>query len=254
MRLGSSRSASLPSCVILGVLIGLGGAAVALGAPPATETSPRAEELDPQAVGGGSVDHVPPFDPRIPYRMIARSEAKRLDIPYEWIDAIIAVESGYNPLATGHDGEVGLMQIMPQTARLLGFKGTNQELSDPQINIRLGADYLAEAYRLAQGDLCTTVMKYRAGHQETRFSQRSVDYCVKVRRHLVALDLPVAGEVPAATFGFWKDRTRMGTAIGSVAAARRHATGSHLRSRVGWSAYAARLQALDAKARRISLD
>ena len=178
----------------------------------------------------------------------------RLGIPYELIDAVIAIESAYNPLAGGRDGEVGLMQIMPQTARLLGFSGTLQALSDPGTNIRLGATYLAQAYRLAGSDLCTTVMKYRAGHQETRFSQRSVEYCLRVRRHLASLDFPVTGEVPPATFGFGQDVTRMGVTIGSVAAARRHATGRKLRSRVGWGGYTARVHALDARARRISLE
>ena len=190
----------------------------------------------------------------MPYRLIAQREAKRLGIPYELIDAIIAVESAYNPLAGGRAGEVGLMQIMPPTAKLLGFDGTAQALSEPDTNIRLGATYLAQAYRLAGADLCTTVMKYRAGHQETRFSQRSVDYCLKVRRHLASLDFPVTGEVPAPTFGFNQDVTRMGIAIGSIAAARRHATGRKLRSRVGWTGYTARVNALDARVRGISLD
>jgi hypothetical protein len=44
-------------------------------------------------------------------------------------------------------------------------------------------------------------MKYRAGHGETRFSVRSVDYCLRVRAHLVAHGYPVTGAVPTPTFG-----------------------------------------------------
>jgi hypothetical protein len=44
-------------------------------------------------------------------------------------------------------------------------------------------------------------MKYRAGHGETRFSYRSVDYCVAVRSKLIARGFPVTGSVPVATFG-----------------------------------------------------
>jgi hypothetical protein len=44
-------------------------------------------------------------------------------------------------------------------------------------------------------------MKYRAGHGETRFSYRSVDYCIAVRGKLFARGFPVTGSVPVATFG-----------------------------------------------------
>ena len=187
------------------------------------------------------------------YRRIARDEARRLGIPYELVDSVMAVESGYNPLASGAAGEVGLMQIMPATARLLGFHGTLQELAIPETNVRLGATYLAQAWTRASTDICTTVMKYRAGHNETRFSELSVRYCARVRIYLASLGYPVTGELPTPTFGFKRDVTRMGIAIGSVAAARRHATGRKLRSRVNWAAHDARLRDLDGKVRGISL-
>jgi hypothetical protein len=44
-------------------------------------------------------------------------------------------------------------------------------------------------------------MKYRAGHGETRFSLRSVDYCVRVREHLAARGVAVSGAVPQPTLG-----------------------------------------------------
>jgi hypothetical protein len=97
------------------------------------------------------------------------------------------------------------MQVMPATARMLGFTGTEAQLAVPEINIHYGTKYLAGAWRLAQGDLCTTVMKYRAGHGETRFSFRSVDYCVRVRNHLSARGVTVHGAVPQPTFGARSD-------------------------------------------------
>jgi hypothetical protein len=45
-------------------------------------------------------------------------------------------------------------------------------------------------------------MKYRAGHGETRFSVKSVDYCKRVRDHLASVGFPVTGTVPKPTFGF----------------------------------------------------
>ncbi|WP_162244921.1 transglycosylase SLT domain-containing protein, partial [Aminobacter sp. DSM 101952] len=93
-------------------------------------------------------------------------------LPAEFALAVMEIESFYDPEARGGDGEVGLMQVMPATARMMGFRGTLDDLAEPRTNIALGVRYLAGAFRLAGGDLCTTVMKYRAGHAETRFRFR----------------------------------------------------------------------------------
>jgi hypothetical protein len=135
------------------------------------------------------------------YRLIAEREARRYGLPRQIVDAVMRVESAYDPMASGQDGEVGLMQILPTTAAMLGFRGSIAELREPRTNIRLGVTYLAGAWRLAGGDLCTTVMKYRAGHGETRFSFLSVEYCRRVRAYLASLGFPAEGPLPPATFG-----------------------------------------------------
>ncbi len=135
------------------------------------------------------------------FRAIIAREASSAGLPPELVDAVMAAESGYNPSAVGADGEIGLMQIMPATARMLGFVGSAEELGLPEINIHFGAKYLAGAWRLAGQDICTTAMKYRAGHGETRFSFRSVDYCKRIRAHLAAAGFPVTGSVPPPSFG-----------------------------------------------------
>jgi len=135
------------------------------------------------------------------YRALIETEARREGLAAEIAEAVMAVESGYNPAAIGSVGEIGLMQILPSTARMLGFVGSNADLAVPATNIHYGVRYLAQAWRLAGGDLCTAVMKYRAGHGETRFSYRSVDYCIAVRGKLTARGFHVTGVVPVATFG-----------------------------------------------------
>jgi soluble lytic murein transglycosylase-like protein len=135
------------------------------------------------------------------YRALAEREARRAGLPAEVADAVIAVESGYDPGQIGSSGEIGLMQVLPSTAQMLGFVGSASALAVPETNIRYGVTYLAGAWRRAGGDLCTAVMKYRAGHGETRFSQRSVAYCLAVRAKLIARGYPVTGVVPVATFG-----------------------------------------------------
>ncbi|ABD88457.1 lytic transglycosylase domain-containing protein [Rhodopseudomonas palustris] len=135
------------------------------------------------------------------YRALIEKETAGTGLAPEIAEAVMAVESGSNPAAIGGVGEIGLMQILPSTARMLGFAGSNADLAVPSTNIHYGVTYLARAWRLAGGDLCTAVMKYRAGHGETRFSFLSVNYCLAVRSKLAARGFRVTGIVPVATFG-----------------------------------------------------
>ncbi len=183
------------------------------------------------------------------FRRILIEEAEKRGLPPAIADAVMRVESNYNPAARGKDGEYGLMQVMPPTARMLGFSGPIETLADPAVNIALGVRYLADAWRLAGGDICTAAMKYRAGHGETRFSVLSVQYCQRVRQHLASIGYPVTGSVPEPTFGFRADTTRMGVAIGTQQAARRLASGKKLRSRANWATYDARMRELDRRGR-----
>lgn len=135
------------------------------------------------------------------YRTIVERASLDFGLPAALLDAIMAVESRYNPAVVGMDGEVGLMQVMLPTARMLGFSGSAAELASPEVNVHYGAKYLAGAWRRAGGDICGTAMKYRAGHGETRFSYLSVEYCQRVRQHLAANGVAMTGSVPQPTFG-----------------------------------------------------
>lgn len=74
------------------------------------------------------------------------------------LDALVQVESSYNPGARSHVGAAGLTQLMPNTARDLGV--TNP--FDPAQNLQGGAKYLAQM--LAQfGDLPRALAAYNAG-------------------------------------------------------------------------------------------
>jgi soluble lytic murein transglycosylase-like protein len=139
---------------------------------------------------------------KVLYRRLAEAEAIRNDIPFAIVDAVMRVESNYDPKARGGAGEIGLMQVLPSTAALMGFEGSAAALAAPGTNISYGTRYLAEAWRLGGQDICTAVMKYRAGHGETRFSVKSVSYCRSVRKHLALVGFPVTGDVPKPTFGF----------------------------------------------------
>jgi hypothetical protein len=116
-------------------------------------------------------------------------------LPPDIADAVAAVESGYDPGAVGSVGEVGLMQVRPETAAMLGFKGDLAELAKPDVNIHYGITYLSQAWRLANGDLCRALMKYRAGHGEELMSALSATYCGRARAHLAAAGSPFAAGV-----------------------------------------------------------
>ncbi|WP_431311115.1 transglycosylase SLT domain-containing protein [Methylobacterium nigriterrae] len=138
---------------------------------------------------------------RSTYLDMITQEAIRQGLPPAVADAVAQVETAYNPNAIGGVGEVGLMQVRPQTAALLGYRGSDAGLAEPAVNVRYGVAYLARAWRLAAGDLCRALMKYRAGHGEERMTPLSAEYCRRARAHLVAIGSPLAGDTapPAAS-------------------------------------------------------
>ncbi|GAA4125530.1 lytic transglycosylase domain-containing protein [Aminobacter aganoensis] len=179
----------------------LGCLALAATAASAAVPELRLPQADPVVAPAPCAD--PAVEAGRPaFRAFAACEARNRSLPAEFALAVMEIESFYDPEARGGDGEVGLMQVMPATARMMGFRGTLDDLAEPRTNIALGVRYLAGAFRLAGGDLCTTVMKYRAGHAETRFSALSVRYCLRARAILQRDGHKVSGVVPEATFGF----------------------------------------------------
>lgn len=111
--------------------------------------------------------------------LVARHAAAN-GVPFALADAVVRIESRYNPRAA-NAGNYGLMQIRHQTARGVGYSGGAAGLLDADTNARYAMKYLGQAYRLAGGDTCRTVMKYQSGHMTTRMSGANRTYCAKVR-------------------------------------------------------------------------
>lgn len=111
--------------------------------------------------------------------LVARHAAAN-GVPFALADAVVRIESRYNPRAA-HAGNFGLMQIRHQTARGVGYSGGAAGLLDAETNARFGMKYLGQAYKLAGGDTCRTVMKYQSGHLASRMSGANRTYCAKVR-------------------------------------------------------------------------
>ena len=117
-------------------------------------------------------------------------------VPVELVEAIIDVESGWNPYAVSNKGAVGLMQLMPETAYRLGVR--NRFMIEE--NIRGGVAYLAWLMRLFHGDLRLVVAGYYAGERRimTRklaySSRRTYEYVRRVAAHYRARRLAEVGD------------------------------------------------------------
>jgi soluble lytic murein transglycosylase-like protein len=101
-------------------------------------------------------------------------------IPFALADAVVRIESRYNPGAS-NGGAVGLMQIKPQTARGLGYSGGAAGLKNAETNLTYGMKYLAQAYRMSGGNTCATVMRYQSGHYAQRINAANRAYCGKAQ-------------------------------------------------------------------------
>ena len=249
----------------LGLAALLGLAAVAHPAAAAddlhgTPTEATGQDSQPETVGALPSGDAEPFPARASVRALIEQEVAKVTktrLPADIAEAVVFVESRYDSGVIGRAGEIGLMQVMPETAAMLGFKGSNAELAKPEINIHYGVIYLAKAWRLAQGDLCKALMKYRAGHGEETMTARSVIYCNRARNRLVAMNSPFAlpGAVamtmepePAKTAPK-KARDTKGDTTGpsptAVYAVYKHGTAAA--SRAFWAAHESRIRAINAR-------
>lgn len=103
-----------------------------------------------------------------PYRddVIRHARANNLD-PY-LMAGLIRQESMFNARARSSAGAIGLMQVMPPTgtriAQSLGIRPfTPARLTDPGINLRIGARYLADQIRAQNGRIIDVLAAYNAG-------------------------------------------------------------------------------------------
>jgi soluble lytic murein transglycosylase-like protein len=124
------------------------------------------------------------------YSSIISRYASQYGVSVSLARAVISIESNYRPNMTGSAGEVGLMQIKPATARMLGYSGSVKALYNPETNIKYGMKYLAMAQDLGGGTTCGTILKYNAGHAARRMNPVSSAYCRKVKVQMASAGDP----------------------------------------------------------------
>ncbi len=93
------------------------------------------------------------------YERLINHYARLYNIDPFLVKLIIQKESQFNPRAVSRSGAMGLMQLMPETARRLGVK----KPFDPAQNIEGGVRFLRELFIMFDGDLELTLAAYHAG-------------------------------------------------------------------------------------------
>ena len=93
------------------------------------------------------------------YESLIADNATANDLSPDFVRAVIAAESAFNPRAHSIKGAMGLMQLMPETAA--GYHVTNAY--DPAENIRAGTAYLKSLLDRYHGDEALALAAYNAG-------------------------------------------------------------------------------------------
>ncbi|WP_200285628.1 lytic transglycosylase domain-containing protein [Rhabdochromatium marinum] len=102
------------------------------------------------------------------YTDLTREAAQRTGLPQAWLLAIIRQESIFNPTVASSANAVGLMQLLPGTARQVAQRlklpsPNSLDLTDPALNIRLGSAYLAQLYQRFDAQSAVATAAYNAG-------------------------------------------------------------------------------------------
>lgn len=93
------------------------------------------------------------------YDAVFQAASSQYGVPLTLLKAVAQVESSFNPDATSRCGAMGIMQLMPRTAKGLGVT----DAYDPVQNIMGGAKYLRQMLNKYDGDVGLALAAYNAG-------------------------------------------------------------------------------------------
>jgi soluble lytic murein transglycosylase-like protein len=115
-----------------------------------------------------------------PYLDHIRTASARYKLPEALILAVMAVESNFDPRALSDKGAMGLMQLMPATARDLFVS----DAWDPAQNIEGGSRYLRLLANQYSGDMIRTLAAYNAGPDAVRRAGDNVPDIPETREYV----------------------------------------------------------------------
>jgi soluble lytic murein transglycosylase-like protein len=121
----------------------------------AVRLAPAAPASVPETTASGTlpVEH--------PFKKLIASAASRYQIDPDFVASVVKAESGFNPTAVSPKGAQGLMQLMPETAAMLGV----ENVLDPAANLGAGTKYLRQLLDQFAGDAGKALAAYNAGPQ-----------------------------------------------------------------------------------------
>ncbi len=108
-----------------------------------------------------------------PFDSYVRDASRRTGLPESLIYAIIRQESLFRADAASGAGAVGLMQLLPETARITARRvglpaPTRTQLTEPAVNIPLGSAFLASLVQRFEGETAMATAGYNAGPNAAR--------------------------------------------------------------------------------------
>jgi soluble lytic murein transglycosylase-like protein len=133
----------------------------------------------------------PPVDVTLPVRLspaeLADAAADKYGLPRLWVRSVMAAESGMKADAVSPKGAIGLMQLMPETARILGA-----DPHDPAQNVDAGVRYLRDLLDRYDGGLWHALAAYNAGpgavdkyHYVPPYPE-TIDYILRIKKAIQA--------------------------------------------------------------------
>lgn len=96
-------------------------------------------------------------------RALINQYADQNQVPRPLVHKVIQRESDYRPAAR-NGPYYGMMQILPATARGMGFSGPPAALLDAETNLKYAVRYLRGAWMVSDGDMDAAVMWYARGY------------------------------------------------------------------------------------------
>ncbi|MBP2650363.1 MAG: slt 1 [Firmicutes bacterium] len=151
----------------------------------------------------------------VPYASIINKYAGQEGVDSYLVAAVIKAESSFNSRALSKTGALGLMQVMPDTWRLVNAKlkvceerhsgdCAFQCYYDPDLNIHIGTAYLGQLVRRYNGNLVLAIAAYNAGPKAVDdkggipSNAETQDYVVRVITYWYSLTAS-----PAALYMRW---------------------------------------------------